>query len=161
MLIYMNKAWILILLFFVSHTVPGQTTFKLDSLKKVASVSHDTLKFQLFVDLSFAYTSQNMDSALKYSHDALSLLPRLTAKRYKAAAFNSVAVIHYYNKDYDSALHYFRLALTVNVALNRKYGVAINYGQIGSVYHMKNEVDSAINYQKLTMKSRLFNQGVK
>ena len=144
----MRKLGCLALFLLVFYLVQGQQVDNISKLQKQAASGHDSLKFQSYIDLCFAYTSRDMDSAFLYSKMAEALLSSLNEKRYVAAVKNAIAILHYYNTSYDSALHYFKKALTINQQIGRINGMAINFTQIGSVYHMKSNSDSAIFYQQ-------------
>lgn len=147
----MRKLWCFTLLFMGYFSLIGQQVDHIDQLKTATESTADTTKFQSYIDLSFAYTSRNMDSAFIFSSKALALLPVLEEEKYRAAAYNSVAILHYYQANYESAQFYFHEALLVNQELSRMNGVAINYTQIGSTFHMQNRYDSAIVYQRKAM----------
>ncbi|MGB3463955.1 MAG: tetratricopeptide repeat protein, partial [Cyclobacteriaceae bacterium] len=147
----MKSLWCFTLLITFPLVVFSQQSDRIDSLRLVASVSADTTRFQALIDLSFAFTAVNMDSALFYSRKAGSLQKSFAHPKYKAAVFNSRAIIYYYKADYDSALLFFQKALFVNESIGRCYGAAINHGQLGSSYHMLNQTDSAIFHQQSAM----------
>ncbi|MEL6561180.1 MAG: tetratricopeptide repeat protein [Bacteroidota bacterium] len=144
----MKKLWCFALLFAGFISVYGQQVDRIRELQLTAVSGPDSTKFQSYIDLCFAYTSRDMDSAFRYSRMAEALLPVLPEERYQAAVKNAFAILHYYESSYDSALNFFKQALTINRGIGRINGVGINYTQIGSVYHMKGNADSAAFYQR-------------
>ncbi|MEM6831468.1 MAG: tetratricopeptide repeat protein, partial [Bacteroidota bacterium] len=118
-----------------------------DDLKtRLGMASHDTTRFKIYIDLSFAYTSIDMDSAFFYQRKAVDLRDAIPPIAFQSTIHNLTGVLFYRERNYDSSIYHYRKGLEINQKIGRTYGIALNYTQIGLLHYQLRDFDSAKHY---------------
>lgn len=118
------KKYIVIL--FLSQIVFGISLGNVtDSLKsELLNVTNDSIRINIFQNVSYEYWYENKDSALKYASLALSLSERLGKNKEKASSLNYYGAIYYIWGEYEKAIKKYSSSLEIYRKLNDIKGIA-------------------------------------
>ena len=93
----------------------------------------DTTRVLVLVDISKSYLSTDLDSARRYSRQALALARRQKFGRGEVQALNNLAAAYYYSSDYPAAQHTFEAELRVAQRLHDLRNIGHAYLGLGNV----------------------------
>lgn len=112
----------------------------------------DTLKANLLYRLSREYWSGNLDSAMMYAEQVLSISRSINYKAGIANAYSSMGVINWYKGQYQKALELHGDALKIRVEVGDKGFIAKSYNNIGLVYDDQGNYPEAIKNYLVSLK---------
>ncbi|MFX1255592.1 MAG: tetratricopeptide repeat protein [Promethearchaeota archaeon] len=93
-----------------------------------------------------SWTRGNLDEALMYFQQNLSLRKKMGSKRGIAEAQVNIAVVYWAKGELDLALEYSHKALVLYDEIGDKKGTAVAFNTIGAVYHTKGDLIRALPY---------------
>ncbi len=142
-----------LLLFFATSSHSANPDSLLTSLK---SVSEDTNKVNILIELGKAYQQQNkFDKAIEYSEQAEKLAVKLNFSSGLARCCRNLGSIYIDNADYTRAMKFHSLALKNYLILGDKKGIANSYNNIGIVYRNQGDFENALENYRVSLKVRL------
>ncbi|MBW8060808.1 MAG: tetratricopeptide repeat protein, partial [Solirubrobacterales bacterium] len=139
------------------HQAPSTQNPVLDSLKNAFdNAKHDTIRVQLYLELSEATYLASPEKSTEYDKKALALaeknIPRskgavlLAFKKAKADALNNIGYIYNLQGNPDKALEYYLQSLEIRKEINDKRGIAESLNNIGAIYKNQGNPDKALEY---------------
>jgi len=141
-LIYI-KYFILFLLMQECLNLSSQNQHVIDSLQNLIKLtSNDTTKFSALIGLSDRYKNYNLDTALNYGQQALSVSVKLKIQKKTGYAHNKLGDLYLYRDDYGSSTYHFLKALKIFENLNDSAGIARIFYNIGQI---KKEMSAGYN----------------
>ncbi|MEX0312632.1 MAG: ATP-binding protein [Allomuricauda sp.] len=141
----MKKLFCLVAIILVSGLLQCQIPKKIDSLKQSLFNENisDTTKISLYIALSSAYVSINIDSLGHYAKKGYDL--SLKHKNYKLEhIYNQIGLIHQFQSNPDSARYYYDKALTILDTKEDKLLRSNIYNNYGMSY--TNNMEKSIEY---------------
>ncbi len=147
----MNRLLVLILFLFISsNAVPAMyINTKIDSLNSLLNTSTDSVKIEIFNELSKAYDTISYDRSLDYAKQALELTKKIKSKEDIAASLDRVARIYYFLTNYDESINYFIESLKMREKTGDKKAIAQSYNNLGVVYlNLENDIKTLEYLQK-------------
>jgi tetratricopeptide (TPR) repeat protein len=137
-----------------------------DSLKLVLKTAkQDTHKLKALNSLSWALYSQNMDTAVLLSNQALDAANFLLAssslpteiirgiKRCKGKSYNQLGIFSYFKGNYKDALENYKKAIAVWEEAGFKKGKAQTLSNVGAIYLSQGDYSKALEYTLLSLKT--------
>lgn len=106
----------------------------------------DSLKVNLWFELSEAYRQVNADIALNYARMADTLAQKLKYEKGRAWALNRISGALWMKGNYPDAMRYAFDALKIFEKLNDKKGIAQSYNSIANTYNMENDLHKSLEY---------------
>lgn len=114
----------------------AQNRKAVDSLRKEINshTTKDSSLVRIYLNYAESIVFENIDSAMKYTDDALQLSQTLKWQRGIASALNQKGMVYYYRSDLVSAMNYFQQALKAGESFHDKLLEATIYGNIAVIY---------------------------
>ena len=107
----------------------------MDSLQNELRKSvNDTSKVNALNRLSWEYRKTDMEKALKYSDEALTLSEKINFKKGEGSTFSKMGDLYYFIGKYDKALEFYSKSLMIKKVVDDKKGAAKSLQNIGDVY---------------------------
>jgi len=140
-----NKLLSLFLL--ISALAPAQDQAEIGKIKaRLRSARPDSSKVDLLYRLSKQYWSNNLDTALLLTNEALGLAQALDYTKGLGNAYNGLGVIHWYKGEYNTALQYNHKALIAREKTGDTIEIANSYNNIGLLYDDQGDFPNAMRY---------------
>ncbi|WP_375559210.1 tetratricopeptide repeat protein [Bernardetia sp. OM2101] len=138
----------LLLLFFLKIET-GFAQNQIDSLQKELKNSHpDTSKVNLYNELAFQMSIQNIDSALIYAEKGLELAQKNDFKKGVFINYENTGVIYAEKGDADKAMEYFLKAIVYKEENLPSTSLVEIYRQIGILFFKQKEYQESEKYFK-------------
>ena len=116
-----------------------------DSLKNLlATKMKDTARVMALVQLSFF--EQNIDSALKWDNESLTLARKINFRRGEAASLHQFSNDFFARSNYPKALECVLQSLQINESISDLTSLARNYANIGRIYSSQKDYTNALYY---------------
>lgn len=116
--------------------------------------------FLLYQKGSVLQKKGDLDQAMNYHWQALTIRERIGNKYDIAASLNSIGMIYDLMGDWDRALEYYQQSLTLRNEIGNKLDIAISLNNIGVVYLLKGQMNQALDLyeQSLALFEQLGNK---
>ncbi len=127
----------------------AQPRERIDSLLSLVNTSKDTSRWQIYKELSLAYPSISVDSALFFADAARSLALDLKQDDLLFQAYNLLGIVHVRRQEYEQTLQYFLQALRLAETYQEeswKLYQAQALINIGGVFLAQRQTDRALEY---------------
>ncbi|NPA67470.1 MAG: tetratricopeptide repeat protein, partial [Chlorobi bacterium] len=143
------RKFILILIFLFPSLLFSQRDIT-DSLKKAVNETNiDTVKIQLYNQLSNVLKGRDNEQALMFAKKSLALAKKTNYLKGVAPVYKTIGILKFFQGELDSAFVYFDKSLKTYKELGDKKGVAAGYVNIGILKKNIGEIKEAGNsYQK-------------
>ena len=142
----MKKIILLLLVSFRILNIHAQTN-EIDSLKKLLQKEKkDTNRVMLLADLSAAYATNKVDTAMLLGLEALSLSQRIGFVKGEATSLTQVGLAYHILGNEPKAMEVWLQSLKLNEKINNLAGIARDLHAIGLVYSGQGEYHQAIDY---------------
>jgi tetratricopeptide (TPR) repeat protein len=140
------KFFLCLILCFVSTLVVAQNTAKIDSLENLLkNLPNDTLKTNIYNQLSVEYRKKDFKKAIEYAHKGLALAKKISFKKGEANINVCLANNYSYGGVLDSAEYYFLKAIALREANKDEKGQAMSLNSLGNLYVNQGRYQDAIN----------------
>lgn len=134
----------IIVIFSLSFQSLAQENQAVDSLlNRIQLEENDTLKIELFRDLSIIY-GFDTENAVQYAKEGLHLAEKIGYKEGIAASFNGIGNAFYLGKDYNRAIDNLDKARKIFENINHKRGVVNCLLNLGNCWMMQGDYAIAI-----------------
>lgn len=131
----------------------AQKQNNLDSLKLLLKENlHDTDRVEVLYELCFEFKRQNLDSAMYYGQEALSLSKKINYNTGIAISYNNLAGVMRDRGDFKTALEYFLLSSTYYEKGKNSKGLASVLNNIGGMYGILNNMPKALEYFRKSLR---------
>lgn len=114
--------------------------------KLLSSSKNDTEKLLYYSDLSWEYSSYDLDSALFYANKTLLLAKKSKNDEYLATAFNRIGLAYDNFNQLDSAIKNYNIALGIRYSLKDTLAASNTLNDIGACYFYQSVLDSSVKY---------------
>jgi signal transduction histidine kinase len=151
----MKRNLLVLLLFFNSTHLLAQKRgqARIDSLIAVLpSVSQDSSKVKILIDISNSYSNNNPAEGLRYAELAIALTEKKSDTTGMIGAYNIAGVNYKVKGDYSKAIDYHSKALALAEILKDKKGMAAAYGNMGSNYLYQGLYPKSLEYYLKALK---------
>ncbi|MBI5219473.1 MAG: tetratricopeptide repeat protein, partial [Bacteroidia bacterium] len=140
------------ILFFPNQGFP-QNQKKIDSLLyTVQTAGNDTIKIAALNSLSNEYSTCNLEKAMQYSKEGLSLALKINNKRKLSACYLNVGFIYRKQGNYPLALEYYQKSLRMDEELGNKKDIVTCYNHIGILQAEQENYSNSLDYFLKAMK---------
>jgi signal transduction histidine kinase len=120
---------------------------KIDSLgNELKNNPKDSVKANLFVQLSEEYEFSDHSKSKMYAEQAISIAEQHNLKHTKANAYEQIATVFTIGGDYTSALKFDNMALQLSLSLKDSLASSANYNGVGNDYFDLGDYDEAYYY---------------
>ncbi len=120
---------------------------RIDSLEtSLQRTMNDSIRINLYVDLSFEYQSVDFDKSVDYAQKAVDLAEQLKNQRSLGLAYSNMGITQIVLGDYTTALRYSTQYLQLSIGLGDSIQMAVAYNMIGDHYYDLGEYDEAYFY---------------
>ena len=141
------KCFLIFFFLFCNYTFSfSQSYGAIDSLEKVLKKSEDTLKVNVLNGLAWEYRKIDIEKALQYSNNALTLSEKNNFKKGKGNSYSRIGDIYYYDLEYDKALKFYSKSLEIREDIGDKKGVAKSLQNIGDVNINQGDYKNGLSY---------------
>lgn len=108
---------------------------RIDSLiAAIPSVTPDSSKAKLLIDISNSYANSNPAEGLRYAEQAIALTEKISFTQGMIDAYNAAGLNYKTKGDYTKAIHEHTKALALAEKINDKKNIGLAYGGMGSNY---------------------------
>ncbi len=128
------KFFIILFLIILSNTVFGQNNKEIKDLKKELTQSSDTIRVNLFIEISKLYIFHNKDSAFYYIGMALEEAERIKSQKSVAKVKNLSGYYYYLAERYEDAKIILHEAEAYFDSVGSKAGLISCYDKLGLIY---------------------------
>jgi tetratricopeptide (TPR) repeat protein/serine phosphatase RsbU (regulator of sigma subunit) len=108
--------------------------------------NHDTIRFQAFNDIAWAFLYTNPDSAYLLGQEELERAREKKYKKWEAKALNTIGASFQVKGDFLKAIDFYQKSLKIREQLGDKHGVSASLSNIGSIYLNIGELKKALEY---------------
>lgn len=130
-------------LLFINLTVASNKT--LDSLfTELDKLVTDSVKIELYNDLSWEFNSSDPNKSLEYAHKAFKLSAKSNYLFGEAEAYNNFGNAFYFLSYFDTAVYFYNKSLTIREAIGDLKGASSTLSNLGTIYDIKGEYETAI-----------------
>lgn len=150
------RFFFILLFVFASCLVSAQKkgTALIDSLVgNIALFKEDTNKLILLEKISYAYSTINPDSGIKYGQQIMTLAEKLKWPRGVAKANNSIAINYEAKSNHEIAIEYYLKALKIYEMQENKGDAAAILSGIGLIYTERGNYPQALEYSFKALKN--------
>ena len=137
----------LFLLIFSGNTVRAKNIDSLLSALK-NHPQNDTTRVGLLVTTTMVYVNNNVDSALGFANEALSISQKIGFEKGESLSLQTLGIISINKNEYDKALSYYNKALEITQKNGSPIGISVIYCHIGDIYARSSKHNEAIEYYK-------------
>ena len=135
----------LVVIFMISCITFAQNDSQI-LLQKIENEKVDSLKVNLYNELSSDLIRRNLDSAIQIAKQSVRLAERIDFKNGLAYAYKNVGMGYFYKGEYTDALINWEKSLEVFESLDSKIGISNLQSNIGAVYQTKGDDPNALKY---------------
>ena len=118
----------------------------------IKKAKEDTLKVNLYNELSWLINTQNPSEAKKYGKLSIELATKLNYDYGLAEALNKMGIYEKTTGNYDQALECYNKSLELSKKLKDSLAICMLYNNMGNVYKSKGDYAMAIEYQIRALK---------
>jgi len=140
---------ILLVLFSVKTLLANNTDSLTSALKK--HLQNDTIRVGLLIRISNIYVSSNVDSAIIFASEGLSVSRSIAYKKGETLCLEALGTAYLHKDDYDKALSFYNEALKIMQGESNDAGISLIYCYIGNVYAHQTRHGEAIEYYKKSL----------
>ncbi|NJN26219.1 MAG: tetratricopeptide repeat protein [Cyclobacteriaceae bacterium] len=133
-----------VLIYIVPIQLTGQQL--LDSLQQEMKGASDSLKVELYIEMSRAVVSRDMVAALAYAQNAEKVALNMGDRLQLAKSWNTQGVYYYYLNELELSNELYYQALSIFDSLQYIHGIANSLNNLGWNYKVQNRIDEAIEY---------------
>lgn len=124
-----------------------KSTKIIDSLENIVSKVPDSTKADIYSELCFRYSFQNVRKAVINGKNALKIAQNLGDSKRTAQAFNDLGIAFQRAGNYDSALSSHKSALDIREKLGAKRDIPASYSKMGLIYSERGDYEEALKCQ--------------
>lgn len=148
------RVFVVALLLFVNIGLHTQAqTSEIDSLEKILpSLPSDSRKVKVLGRLTWKLRDVDLNRALQYGKQGLTLTQTLQYKPAHAQALNYLGIIYRNLGDYASAFEYYHRALKMAKQNKQDIQIGYSYNNIGEVFKFQKRYDEAVANMKEAIK---------
>ena len=137
----------LTLLIFSGKVTIANTADSLSSKLKTHT-QNDTTRVTLLCSLSMAYINNNVDSAIIFANEGLSISQKIAFEKGEALCMQALGLAYLNKNQYDKALVYYNNALKLVQKTGKSEATSLTYCHIGDVYAREAKHGEAMEYYK-------------
>lgn len=126
----------------------------IDSLKSALHGAVDSIKVDIYNDISYELSYVEPLEGLKYADSALFLAKKINYRSGIAKAYKYKGISHFYNQKYENALNEFKLSLSIFSDLENKLEISKACDNIGQAYWILAQYDEAFTYFNKSLEIR-------
>ena len=109
---------------------------------------NDTTRVGLLVKITMAYVNNNVDSAVGFANEALSISQKIAYEKGESLSLQTLGIISINKNEYDKALSYYNKALEITQKNGNSIGISVIYCHIGDIYARSSKHNEAIEFYK-------------
>jgi signal transduction histidine kinase len=117
---------------------------KIDSLKNLLATNTDSARIRVLNDLSWHYKNIDIDTAMIYAREAVSMARKGGYKNLMAESYNSLGSAKQAADEYDSALSLLQVSIQLKSEIGDSTSIAGVLNNIGIIYDEKGDYDKAL-----------------
>ena len=136
-----------ILFIFSSKIVQANTVDSLATALK-AHPQNDTARVFLLSALSMVYINNNVDSAIIFANEGLSISQKIDFEKGKSLCMQTLGLAYLNKNEYDKALNYYNNALQIAQKTGKSISISLITCHIGDVYAREGKHGEAMDYYK-------------
>ncbi|MBI4929983.1 MAG: tetratricopeptide repeat protein, partial [Bacteroidetes bacterium] len=122
---------------------------KIDSLKSLIDKSvNDSLKVNLYIDISYEFTRKNPDEAIMYAKQGYDLAGKINFINGMGVCEANIALAYYSKGDYKQAIEHNLTALQLKEKTGDKTAIAYSLNNIALVYDEMHDYKQALSFYK-------------
>lgn len=141
-----TKTFTIFVLLSVSIFGYSQNYQYIDSLKNRIEKANDTLKVELYLELTDEYQNFNYDSALIFAAKSFTQLSKINYEKGMGRYYFTIANLNKQRSFYDISLNNFHKALSIYKAIDYDVGICDALTGIGDIYEYQEKDSIALSY---------------
>ncbi len=146
------RAFIFSFLIFISNCSLAQEQSKIDSLKVLLeSTEFETVKVDLFNELSFEFLYSCKDTSEVYAIRAYSLSKKIAYQKGIAESLINIGNISNIDGNFYKAIEQFLKAMKIFQNINDSTGIALVYFRLGITHQYLSNFDKTLEYSKMAL----------
>ncbi len=141
-----QRYWLVFLSMLTTVALQAQSKQAIDSLRGLITTSHDTVRMEVYFQLSMKYQNNNRDSAIHFAEQAIEESRALKYKKGEADGLISLGRITRDNGEFAKGLELISQSLEIYRSIDNRVQIANAYNDISIIYAMSQDYENALDY---------------